>query len=48
MANENSIGVVNFGHMILKLILGGTRADDLISDVTEKLVRMYQRISGIS
>jgi hypothetical protein len=34
------------GNMFLRLILGKKRADDFISEVLEKLVRIYQRISG--
>jgi hypothetical protein len=33
-------------YMLLRLILGRKRADDLTSDVIEKVVRMFQRISG--
>jgi len=33
-------------YMLLRLILGRTRADDLTSKVLGKLVRIYQRVSG--
>jgi len=35
-------------YTLFRLMLGRKRADDLTSDVIEKLVRMYQRISGTS
>ena len=35
-------------YMLLRLTLGRKRADDFTSDVIEKVVRMYQRISGTS
>jgi hypothetical protein len=33
-------------YMLFRFILGGKRADDLTSNVLEKLVRIYQRVSG--
>ena len=33
-------------YMLLRFIVGRTRADDLTSKVLEKLVRIYQRVSG--
>jgi hypothetical protein len=35
-------------YMLLRFILGSKRADDLSSKVLEKLVRIYQRVSGIA
>ncbi len=34
------------GYMLLRFILGGNRTNDLTSKVLEKLVRVYQRVSG--
>ena len=34
------------GYMLLRFILGRKRTDDLTSKVLEKLVRIYQRVSG--
>ena len=33
-------------YMLLRLILGGKRADDLTSKAIEKIVRIYQRVTG--
>jgi len=54
MPSRGSLGILVWavlaclfvGYMLLRFILGRNRTDDLTSKVLEKLVRIYQRVSG--
>ena len=40
------VGCLFVAYMLLRFILGRKRADDLTSKALEKIVRIYQRVTG--